>query len=139
MITHRNPLEVVGSYCSMMEAIMPEREKMDKADLGQRVFEYLADQVELSMEMRKKINPERILDIQFSQFLSTPLVTIDKIYQHFRLILSDETKQIMSNYVDEHPAGKHGNHDYKLTDYGLKEKQVLQRFGAYIKTYDIPM
>lgn len=139
MITHRNPLEVVGSYCSMMETIMPEREELNRNDLGQRVFTYLVDQVELSMEVRKTINSDRILDIQFHQFLSTPMKTVDQIYGHFKLPMPDSTRQEFLNYIEEHPAGKHGKHDYKLTNYGLTEQQVLDRFAKYIDAYNVPV
>jgi len=138
-ITHRNPLEVVGSYCSMMEAIMPEREGLDRVDLGERVFTYLADQVELSMKVRQSIDPARVLDIQFRDFLATPMNSVEQIYGHFNLPMSDQTRKSFSDYIAEHPAGKHGKHDYKLADYGLTEQQVLDRFADYINTYNIAM
>lgn len=139
MITHRNPLEVVGSYCSMMEAIMPEREGLDRVDLGERVFTYLADQVELSMKVRQSIDPARVLDIQFRDFLATPMNSVEQIYGHFNLPMSDQTRKSFSDYIAEHQAGKHGKHDYKLADYGLTEQQVLDRFADYINTYNIAM
>ena len=135
--THRNPLEAVGSYCSMMEKLMPERENIDKIDLGLRVFTYLADQVDLSMKVRKSIDPTRVLDIHFKDFLVTPMQSVEQIYNYFNLPMSNKTLSNFSDYITNHPAGKHGKHEYKLADYGLSEQQVLDRFSKYIDTYKI--
>ena len=138
MITHRNPLEVVGSYSSMMEMLLPQRDKpYDMGELGYRVMEYLADQVNLSIDMRKTLNEDRILDIHFTEFLSDPLKTVETIYEYFNLELTDQLQQTFRSYIEENPRGKHGKHNYKLDYYGLTEQQVHDRFAGYIETYNI--
>lgn len=138
IITHRNPLQCVTSYASMMAAMMNNRE-CDKQELGPVVMEYLAAKLERSLQHRENINPSRILDIQFNDFIDDSMATVDKIYQHFEFDMSEETRQTMLAYVNEHPMGKHGKHDYQLDEYGLTEQQILNRFGFYIDRFNIPM
>ncbi|MCC7517092.1 MAG: sulfotransferase [Pseudomonadales bacterium] len=130
VITHRNPLECVTSYASMMESMMIGRE-FDRQQFGKVVLEYLARKMEASIEQRKAIAPERVVDVQFNDFVADGVGTVKRIYQHFQLPLSQETEARFQQYADAHPMGKHGKHAYRLEEYGLSEQQVLERFAFY--------
>jgi hypothetical protein len=134
IITHRNPLECVTSYASMMAALMNHRE-FDKKSLGPVVLEYLASKMDKAMQVRQQTNPTRFLDIQFEDFINTPLETAERIYRHFNLPMTDEIKNIMQKHIHQNPMGKHGKHEYQLEEYGLSETQILQRFDHYIRSY----
>jgi hypothetical protein len=131
IITHRNPLESVASYCSMMEAMMAGRADLDKRELGVATLNYLADKLQRSYAQRAKIDPKRILDLQFNDFIGDPIAVVRKIYAHFELPLKASTLSAMQQYQDAHPMGKHGKHEYDLASYGLTESQVMQRFAFY--------
>jgi len=137
IVTHRNPLEVIGSYSSMMMAVLPEQTHTDPEDMGRRVLELLAGQMDHSMATRETIDPERILDVQYVDFVDDTMAVVDRVYQHLSLPYPDEARDAIAAYVDDHPRGKHGSHDYKLEEFGLTEKQVLDRFAKYIDTYQI--
>lgn len=139
IITHRNPLECITSYASMMAALMPGRKDLDKTQLGPVVMEYLARKLEASLLARENFGAERVIDIQFNDFLDNPLAMANKIYQHFDLPMENEAKAAIENYAAEHPMGKHGKHEYDLGEYGLNEAQILKRFGFYIDRFEIPM
>lgn len=138
IITHRNPLECVTSYASMMTAMMEGRE-VSGQEVGPVVLEYLARKLEVSLKARQQIGEERILDIQFNDFVADPVATVRSIYAYFRLPLAQDVLAAMLNYAAEHPMGKHGSHDYQLAEYGLTEAQILDRFGFYIDRFQIPM
>lgn len=138
IITHRNPLEAVTSYASMMAAMMIERD-YDKKQLGPVVMEYLAQKVEHSLNLRENIAKERILDLQFNDFVSDSVGFVNGIYDYFKLPMTDIAKQRIETYAASHPMNKHGKHDYALEQYGLNEKEVLKRFAFYIDRFNIPM
>ncbi len=138
IVTHRNPLEVVGSYASMMAAIMNERQ-YDKKQLGLVVMEYLARKVESSLKQRENINQSQILDLQFNDFVNRPFNFVTDIYDYFNLEMNTTTKCRINTYIDNHPMGKHGKHDYKLDEFGLTEELILDRFDFYIKRFNVPM
>ncbi|MEH6582913.1 MAG: sulfotransferase [Halioglobus sp.] len=137
IVTHRNPLEVIGSYSSMMMAVLPEQTRSDPKDMGRRVLEHLAGQMDHCMATRETIDPERILDVQYVDFVDDTMAVVDEIYQHLSLPYGDEVRTGIKAYVDDHPRGKHGSHDYQLQEFGLTEHQVLDRFANYIETYNI--
>jgi len=134
IITHRNPLECVTSYASMMAALMINRE-FDKRELGPVVMEYLARKMEKAIAIRKKTDPARFIDIQFEDFIEQPLQTANRIYDHFHMPMSSDVTQRMKNYADAHPMGQHGKHEYQLDEYGLSADQILKRFEFYIREY----
>lgn len=138
VITHRNPLECVTSYASMMESMLIGRE-FDRKQFGAVVMEYLARKVEASLRQREKIDPARIIDVQFNDFIADGVGTVKRIYQHFQMPMSAAAEQNFQCYADAHPMGKHGKHDYRLEEYGLSEQQIRARFAFYIERFQVPM
>ena len=134
IITHRNPLECVTSYASMMAALMTNRE-FDKRTLGPVVMEYLAHKMEKAIAVRKQSDKARFIDIQFEDFIDQPIATVEKIYSHFKLPMSADTAKRMRDYAAAHTMGKHGKHEYQLEEYGLTADMILQRFDFYIREY----
>jgi len=134
IITHRNPLECVTSYASMMAALMTHRE-FDKRTLGPVVMEYLARKMEKAIAVRKTADKTRFIDIQFEDFIEQPLSTAKKIYTHFQIPMPPETTQRMEDHATNHPMGKHGKHEYQLEEYGLTAAGILKRFDFYIREY----
>lgn len=137
VITHRNPLECVTSYASMMASMMKNRESFDLTTLGPVVMEYLAKKLERSFKAREDFGDDRVIDIMFDDFISDPLATVNSIYDHFDLPFDDNTKALMTDYANEHPMGKHGKHEYKLEQYGLTETMILDRFEFYLKRFSV--
>ena len=138
IITHRNPLEAVSSYSSMMAAMMKERE-FDTRELGRVVMEYLAKKVESSLKQREHIDSARILDLQFNDFVADSVGFVHGIYDYFKLPMSTTAEKQIAQYAADHPMGKHGKHEYDLEQFGLSEKQVLERFAFYIERFNVPM
>ncbi|HQQ63061.1 MAG TPA: sulfotransferase [Pseudomonadales bacterium] len=138
IITHRNPLECVTSYASMMESMLIGRD-FDRKDFGPVVMEYLARKVESSLRQREHIDPSRIIDLQFNEFIADGVGTVRKIYQHFAMPMSADIENRFLQYAQAHPMGKHGKHDYRLEEYGLTEQRILDRFAFYIDRFQVPM
>lgn len=138
VITHRNPLECVTSYASMMESMLSDR-NFDRQQFGAVVMEYLARKVEASLRQRERIDPARIIDLQFNDFIADGVGTVQRIYQHFGVPMTAVAEQRFQRYADEHPMGKHGKHNYRLEEYGLTEQQVLSRFAFYIERFNVPL
>jgi hypothetical protein len=139
ILTHRNPVEVVGSYCSMMMTVMPEQSKTDAKILGVRILDHLVDQVKKSMAARQQFNANRILDIHYNDIVSKPLDVVDQIYAHFSFPFSSQARESISQYIDDHPRGKHGAHNYDLSVFGLDKNKITERFAEYIDSYAIRM
>ncbi|KAA0236213.1 MAG: sulfotransferase [Actinobacteria bacterium] len=130
VITHRDPVECVASYASMMEAMMSER-RFDRHDLGPAVMEYLARKTEYSLACRDSLDPARILDVYYRDAVSEPLATVARIYAYFGLPLDADLEHTFADHSGSHRQGEHGTHAYRLEDYGLTEETIGERFLAY--------
>ncbi|MFQ5353287.1 MAG: sulfotransferase, partial [Candidatus Binatia bacterium] len=136
--THRDPVEIVPSYCSMMSAVMSIRESVDAAELGRAVLDHLVALVERGMAARRRCDPSRFIDIDYTSFVAKPLDTVESIYEQFSLPLDDATRQALRSYAGEHRQAKHGSHDYSLEDYGLSREEVRERFADYGEHFGLP-
>lgn len=137
IITHRNPVYVIASYCSLMLWNVPGRENVDKLALGRQVLDHWATEIDKSMVARQAIPADNILDIHYEDFIDSNSAVVKQIIDYFKLPVSPSSKEAIQTYIDQHPANKHGSHDYKLEEFGLTEQKILDRFGTYIDTYNV--
>jgi hypothetical protein len=137
--THRNPVQIIGSYCSMMAALMAGRESFDPAELGNAVLEYLSRSVERAMAAREKADPKRFVDIQYRAFMADPMGTVERVYGAFGLELRGETADAMARHLREEVQNKHGSHDYTLEQFGLSKEKVQKRLAGYVERFDVPV
>ena len=135
--THRDPLEILASYCSMMAALMSIREVYDKAELGRAVLDHLATALSRGMCARDAADPARFIDVDYRRFLRDPMETVESIYAHFGLPLDGAVADAMRGHVGANPQSKHGRHAYSLEEYGLDESTVRARFAQYTSRFGL--
>lgn len=135
--THRSPLEMLPSYCSMMAMLMAVRESFDPKQLGETVLEYLARSLERALAARERIDPARFLDVDYRAFVADPLATVRGAYRHFGLPLGDEVQAALARHAGENPQGKHGAHRYALEEYGLDRDRVAERLRFYTDRFGV--
>ena len=135
--THRDPCEILASYCSMMAALMSTRETFDKHELGHSVLEHLAHLLERGLAVRNRADPARFIDVDYRDFISDPMATAERIYSHFALPLSGTTADALRSHTAANPQSKHGRHDYSLEEYGLTPSVVRDRFAGYLARFEL--
>lgn len=138
VVTHRNPMESVASYASMMDALAIGREH-DTAALGPVVLDYLAAKMDRSLVCREHIDADRIIDVQFADLAADPVRTVRQIHAHFGLDLTPDLDAALAAYAGRHAKGEHGEHEYSLDEYGLTEDMVMERFARYVERFDVPL
>jgi hypothetical protein len=137
IVTHRDPLESIPSYCSMMESLFQGRGFAEQKDLGPTVLEYLARSVDRALEARDHSDPNCFADVRFEDFVSDPLTTARGIYNQFDIELTTEAETALVDQVENNPKGKHGAHRYTLEQYGLTADKVKDRLGKYIDRFEL--
>jgi hypothetical protein len=135
--THRDPAQIIGSYCSMVVMLMRGREAVDPRDVGPVVLEYLARSVERGMAARETLDAARFVDVSYRQLVEDPIAAVERIYGGFGLELRPRTVDAMRRHIAEHPQNKHGAHKYTLADYGLSRDAVTARFAGYVDRFEL--
>jgi len=137
VLNHRDPVEAVASYCSMMETFSLSQGCSAQPGLGNAVLEFCATALERGLAVRDREDPGRFFDIRFDDFVEGPMQAVGRIYDHFGLPMTAEAEGVMRDHVENHPRGKHGSHEYDLASYGLDADQVRERLKWYIDRFDL--
>ena len=132
--THRNPAKAVPSLCQLLiqahEAIEVGRVAQRSQLMGMREVEKWAKAVR-DAEPVRQVHRDQIIDVVHGDFHRAPMDVIGRIYDKFGLSLCPETEANMRQRIVDAPEMAHGAHDYKATDFGMSEDEILERFGDY--------
>jgi hypothetical protein len=139
VLTHRDPVKVVGSFCSMVTMVRQSVSKrIDTVALGQVLSQELETGIRRMMESRERLGGTNFFDVRYDDLMRDHVAMVREIYRHFGMPLTDEMQQGMQRWIDEHRQHRHGKHVYRLSDYGLTEAGIGERFGEYWERYGRP-
>lgn len=139
IITHRDPIAVIQSTATMIaygHRIL--RKKVDP----RAVLDYWADRIEVMLRAcvrDREVWPQsQSLDIMFHEFMSDQNGTIERIYDHHKLELTNKARQQMADFIASHPRGKHGRVKYKLKQhFGVNADELRERFSFYFDAFPV--
>jgi hypothetical protein len=66
-----------------------------------------------------------------------PIGVAEQVYAHAGLPLAGAVREALVAHARAHPKGAHGEHRYRLEDYGLTPARVRERFAAYCERFAI--
>jgi len=140
VLLHRDPVVLCGSVCSLIHTLSATFSDFDHR-------RYIADhwtamlQTSISrIDAFRAAHPEHpVLDVQYDDLLKAPADTVARIYEAFGDRLTDEARAAVDSYVADNRSGRFGEHRYDLAEFGLTEREIAERFAAYVERYDIPV
>ena len=138
-MTHRDPVDVVGSACSLIKAV--RRMYSDHVDLeliGRQMVETFTLMIQRQNDYRDRHGEHAIFDIQYEDQLRDPIGQMKKLYAHFDEPVTAAAETAMRAYLSGNPKGKHGTHEYSLEEYGLTKEGVRRHFRDYVERFRIP-
>jgi hypothetical protein len=109
--------------------------EIDARELGVRVLDFYATSLERGLAARAACDPARFVDVTHDEIAGDPLAVVLRIYARFGRPLEPPVREAIEDYARAHPKGEHGEHAYRLEDYGLTAERVRERFGAYAVRY----
>jgi len=105
---------------------------MDMLEIYTQTFE--ADRALLEPQ-----HPGQFIDLQHDDFVANPWPGIESIYAARGAPLTPDARSQMQTWLDDHPKGKHGEHEYRLEDYGINRAEVEALFADYVARYQLTM
>jgi hypothetical protein len=138
VMTHRDPVEVVGSACSLIKHVrLMFSDSVDTLSIGESMVDIFDRMIERARAYKKRHGPDSIYDVQYTTLMRDPIGEIKKLYEHFDEPLTVEAQSRMTAYLANNPQGKHGRHKYSLEEYGLTKEQVREHFREYCREFGI--
>lgn len=136
--THRDPINVVPSECSLWSAFRAvSSADLDAKEIGDEALETLSAELRRCEHDRNQCDPARIFDVDYERLSADPIGTVREIYGHFGFELTDDTEVRMRNYLESSPKHVRGVHRYSLSQFGLDERRVRDAFAWYYERFAI--
>ncbi len=138
VMTHRDPVDVVGSACSLLKAVRPIfSATVDNAAIAKTLLSTFDVMIERTIAFEEKHGAGSIYHLHYPALMSDPLGEIKKIYGSFDEPLTKEAEASMTSFLGHNPKGKHGGHKYALEEYGLTAEGIRARFKNYCDRFGI--
>ncbi len=139
IMTHRDPAAVLGSVCSLI-ALMYRMtsDQADLAALGALQLEVWTEALQRLGDFRRRYGETRFADLYFRELEETPIDAVTRAYAHLGLPFTDAARVRMQRWAADNPRDKHGEHAYRLEDYGLDRQAVGAQLAAYRQRFDVP-
>jgi hypothetical protein len=75
------------------------------------------------LTVRARIGEARFADVHFHGLNADPLATISGAYARLGLPWTPAAERAIGAYAAAHPRGRHGEHRYRLEDWGLDARR----------------
>jgi Sulfotransferase family len=136
--THRDPVDLVGSYCSTYaNSRRRSVSALDLAALGRERLAFLGTMADRAVAVRHAARPDRFVDVHYSELVGQPFTVLQKLYDAAGIPLTAPTRSKMERWLAAHPQHQAGRHEYDLTDYALDRDTVEARFSAYLERFGV--
>jgi hypothetical protein len=128
--SHRDPVSSIASMCSMTHLLMRAWLEVDPRTLGARVLDFYATSLERGLAARAVCDPARFVDVHHDEIAGDPLAVAERVYAGCGRPLAGAARDAIAHHARAHPKGLHGEHDYRLEDYGITRDEVERRFAG---------
>ncbi|RKP18843.1 hypothetical protein ROZALSC1DRAFT_29503, partial [Rozella allomycis CSF55] len=140
IFTHRHPKTVIGSLCKLLLSFVHHclaDRVVDRRDIGNFCLLYCKMVVSSIKDYKSKSNQMQYIDINYVELMKNPISIVERIYSKIGLVITEDIKLKMKDYLMHNPQGKHGRHKYCLDEYGLSDDTVEEEFRDYINEYGL--
>ena len=139
VLTHRDPVTVVASLCSLATTLASTFSDVDHTDDQVRTWTAVGQTlVERVMDFRDRRGDDRFVDVAYENLVRDPMKTIETILGHFGEALSEPAAANMRAYLADDLHRRLGRHRYSPADSGLDPADIARRFARYSDRFAIP-
>jgi hypothetical protein len=138
VMTHRDPVEVVGSYCSLVKTFRRLfSDQVDLANIAETTLDIFDRIAAGALAHKRRHGAASIYDLHYGALMRDPIGEIKKVYRHFDEPWSDATEQAMHQFLARNPKGRFGRHVYALEEFGLTAEGVRAHFAEYCRQFGV--
>ena len=136
IMTHRDPVSTVPSYCSMESALYKmNTDAISDFEIGNYWLDRLSEWLNNFIEVRNSIPDDRFIDINYLDLVEAPEKIGAQVLESIHVNDDILTKEMMENWINANKRENRQKHNYKLSDYGLTSESISNKFKDYIKKY----
>jgi hypothetical protein len=137
---HRDPVDLVGSYCSTYESARRRScATIDRVALGRERLAQLRAMTQHALTVRADADARgdggRFVDVRYAELVSEPLAVVERLYDAAGVDLDREPRTAMRDWLAAHPQHQAGRHTYDLAAYGLDRATVETALADYLNRF----
>lgn len=132
---HRDMADVVPSMCSLANALQAvEAEPVAPQQWGNFCLDLLHEGLQ-RVEAVRTSHSAHFIDVSYEDLVSNPAAEMERVYAALGSELSAEAQAGMRDWMAKNPPGKHGQHRYSLSAFGLSRADIQHRFEPYQRNF----
>jgi hypothetical protein len=135
VMTHRDPMSTVPSYCSMMATLYGMASTIDRHSVGAFWEKRLAELLGLFMTMREQAGSESFIDVRYTDLTKTPIEEGKRVLAEAGIPITPEIVAGMEDWVEANRREDRAQHKYSLEDFGLDAALIEKDFATYRATF----
>lgn len=129
---HRDPLEAVASYASLIATIRrPLHQQVAPARVGDQALARCAAMLDRACRARGELEADAVLDVAYPAVTADPLGQARRVCDWLGAPVDADTDAAMRAWLAAHPRDQHGAHRYDPADFGLDRRRVHAAFADY--------
>lgn len=140
--SHRDPLKVIASISALATHLRQmAADTPSVAECAGEWAETIFDGLDRGMAARDAgaFPAERVIDLQFRDFIAEPFTTIRAVYAAMGRELTPDAEGRMRDFLATHPGdGGGGGTRYRWADTGLDADALRERARPYQERYGVP-
>ena len=138
--SHRDPIKVVGSSCSMAwNALVRDSDSVTPDWVGQEWLTKTERMLRKTLRVREEqVSAQHQYDIQYAAITRDWQAALQGVYDFLELPFTDTARNNMHAWLDSNKQHQHGAHKYSLNDFGLDADTVDERLMFYRQRFSIP-
>ncbi|MBM4267670.1 MAG: sulfotransferase [Deltaproteobacteria bacterium] len=140
VMTHRAPLEVVGSLGSLTSVLRSAfSDTVDPVRVGPEMTERWSRGLDRALQARDsgRVPAGQILDVDYGELTRDPIGTARRIYRSFDIPFTPAADQAMTEFLGQNRKDRHGRHEYTLAQFGLDAETEAARYKAYAERFHL--
>lgn len=135
IMTHRDPVDTVPSYISMMVALYKLSAKLDEKQVAAFWFPRLAQWMEMFQAARAKIGEDRFIDIDYREVTREPLAQAERVLTRMGVPIDERVNAALAEFMAGNKREQRPAHAYSLERFGLTEDMIRDAFADYRARY----
>jgi len=127
---HRPPETIMASMCSLAHHTTTGwSNTFVGTQIGQDAMETWSRGLKRFNDVRADLDQAQFCDVDYFDFVKDPVASVEGIYRHFGIDLTDDARQaIAASHAGSQEGPRAPKHTYSLADYGLTDDEVKERF-----------
>jgi len=137
--THRDVLEVVPSYASMISEIHSmSSDAVDRREIGERWSRRWSRALSRSLEERAHFGEQRFVDVWYEDAVRDPIAEAERVYERVGMCFTGATRDAMLRWAELNRREARPRHRYTLDEYGFDADSLARDFSAYRERFILP-